>query len=382
MKVIVIGCYYSAQLDPFFESNYFKGKQNISNLLYERKLLAGLNAVVTPGDLAVFSVPHVGIYPVESKKASVAHSPIEEYVRAIDYNAFAPIKHHSQRRALEKALRAYEKTLPAEECGTVLICEAYLPYLAAADAVFGDDPRFKTIVIVPDAPRSMDNSGLVRKLLKGGYLRQTDKLLCKADGFVLFSDQMKRLPWAEGKPTIVSEGIVEPVEPTEFQKKKIVFAGKLDDINAVAELIASMAYIDDPEVSLWIYGNGNLALSSTDPRIHLCGFLSPEALKREFASAQVQVCLRKTSIKASESFPSKLFTALSYRCAVVANRFAPFNRTLEDALFITETTDPKDIAEAIERALSAKPESFDWKALLKEYSASALVANVLSMVSR
>lgn len=354
-KYIVIGSAYPPVLDDYFNQNYFKGKQNISNLIYERRLIAGMKEVLGEDGFVFYCVPNVGMYPFESKKARVTFVSPDSRIIPVQSNAWFWRKHRSQEHALERLLRSAKEQIEKDAEVRIIICEAYLPYLEAVWKVFGDvDRSIKKIVIVPDVPRTINNASWYRKLLKRNYLHRTDVLLSKADAFVLFSPQMKALKPYSLKPSIISLGLANfdrKSEGCELKKGKVVYAGKLDSMNAVEELIQAFDLVQHKDAELYLYGNGNVRVPLDNPRIHFGGFMNPEDLSRAIEDAQVRVCLRKPNEISEFSFPSKLVEALNSDAVVVANRLNSFSDDVSNYVVMPKDLAPESIAKAIDFAL-------------------------------
>jgi len=172
------------------------------------------------------------------------------------------------------------------------IAIAYLihtPYLIGLWVTKKINRDIKTVLICPDLPGYMDMS-LKEKPLKRLFKKIDyiiiSKLINSIDAFVLFSDAMKeRLPIGN-KPSIVIEGVYSQfdVELTKVEKKRsIMHAGTLHRNIGIENIIEAFKLINDKELELWIFGNGELGdyirkASEIDKRIKFFGFVSRQEL--------------------------------------------------------------------------------------------------------
>jgi glycosyltransferase involved in cell wall biosynthesis len=119
--------------------------------------------------------------------------------------------------------------------------------------------RRKAIGIITDLPQFMP----VAK--SKGMLRINQKLLDKADGYILLTQQMNEVVNKKGKPYIVLEGHVDSKmvskehKPFEDIKKKVLYAGSLSKIYGIKNLCEAFASCSKEDEELHIYGDGDYA---------------------------------------------------------------------------------------------------------------------------
>ncbi len=358
--IFVIGSIFPENLDDYFSEMYYKSKPDVSSLVYGRKLLKGFKTLTAESELVVFSVPHVGLYPLQSKRNWVDFKTTDSIYRPIKYRSAFFLKHHSQFKYLKKALKTELATLPANLEVTFVVTEAYWPYLRAIKSLKNVRQKTRICVIVPDVPEFVGSPkrSLLLRLAKRVYVRQTYSLLDSvANSYILFSPAMAKNPHFGSKPHFVSLGSSEMRQTKVSARlpKRAVFIGKLEEMNCIKTILDAMGLIKDPGMELYIAGSGPLenkvsAAAQSDRRIHYLGFVNPDKAQSLLLSASCILCLRKPDDFSAYSFPSKLTSALEIDCPVISYELPTFDENLKKCVLIPKDQSPSSLAETISLA--------------------------------
>ena len=251
---------------------------------------------------------------------------------------------------------------------------AYLihqPYMACLKKAKKLCPKTKTVLICPDLPDMMDMT-LSEKKLKA-FLKKLDmnrirKLYEKVDGYVLFAEPMKEQIPVKEKPWTVIEGVatVDDLDTTPVEKEKfMLYAGTLHKNIGVENIIKSLDYIDDPSVTLKLYGTGELEehirnVAAKNPRVTYGGFVDRNTLFEEQKRAIALVNARGTEMPFTRySFPSKTFEYLYSKTPFVTTKLAGIPQEYWEFLFSIEDNEPQTIAREINRILQTENKTLE-----------------------
>ncbi len=362
-KVFFIGGVFPESFDKYFEKKYYK-RPDVSSLLYGREFLKGLLKVVPNPKITVFSVPQVGSYPITSKKEWVHFRSNVSFLRPVNYHSAIGLRHVSQICSLKKQLRKELKTFARGEHVTIIVENAYLPYLSAVNSICKSKRfTFDITVIVPDLPEyvgKLYSKNCVLGFAKNRYVAKTYKIIDQTNcQLVLFSPAMRDRDVIGGKRNFVSCGItsLEKLIECEKKRKKLVFVGKLSSENLAKEMIDAFMLIEDSSISFDIVGDGDempyaKKAAAVDKRIHLWGFLSPTEAEAIQIQASAIIALRAPTKMSAYSFPSKLVRALVHDVPVVALDLPCYTDNIRNCLIIPQDASVKEISKAIATALS------------------------------
>jgi len=208
-------------------------------------------------------------------------------------------------RAAEQWIKAH----PGDK--TILIYSLYPPFLEAADHIKRHYPEVRVCVIVTDLPGKY---GVRRKKLKTWYDSRSLGLLQRVDSFVLLTEQMT-IPLQVGdRPYVVVEGICNEkgsLSESGEKKKAVLYAGSLNPVYGILDLVEAFEKLEDPDCALWICGKGGAEeeicrRAAADPRIQYKGYLSKQEIYALQARAAVLVNPRRNEGEYTKySFPSK-----------------------------------------------------------------------------
>ncbi len=191
--------------------------------------------------------------------------------------------------------------------------------------------------------------------------KYTEKIVLKFDAFVLYTKQMAGCLKIT-KPYIVMEGILdtsmyldsESVERTVTTDRKIIlYTGTLAKQYGILRLVESMKYIDDADIELHLYGDGD-ALPNIkeaalhDKRIVYKGWVDKQTIMSSLRNAMVLVNPR--SVDDGEfteySCPSKILEYLLSGTPSIICKLPGIPDEYFKHFFITDGS-PKDIARSI-----------------------------------
>jgi glycosyltransferase involved in cell wall biosynthesis len=167
-------------------------------------------------------------------------------------------------------------------------------------------------------------------------------------------------------------------------KMRLLFIGRLDPVKGIENLLEALKRLDDPSISLAIYGNGNVQYASSlkqcaerlgllGSRVNFFGQVDGDAKISAFLNADVSVYPSY-----SESFAMTIAESLAHGVPVIASRDTPW-KSLEDkncGLWVDNT--PGSLAEAVQairrmdlvemgkRGWEWMTAEFDWKSIAGE----------------
>lgn len=146
-----------------------------------------------------------------------------------------------------------------EEKVTILVYSLIYPYLKAAIDLKKMYPNVQICCIVLDLPEYFgDSTSLLYRFLGNLETKRIYSLVPSVDSFVLLTKYMREKLNVGLRPSLLLEGIYNPVciVPQKKRKKTILYTGKLDIRFGIRDLIKAFNDIDDSEFVLWICGFG------------------------------------------------------------------------------------------------------------------------------
>jgi len=177
----------------------------------------------------------------------------------------------------------------------------HAPFIYALKYAKRINPDIRTCVIVPDLPEMMNlqkRSNPIKSALKYADTRLIYKNLKKIDYYVLLTRHMKDYLHLEDDRCDIIEGIVSESELRQFlimrkpitESKAILYAGTLNYIYGVMDLVNAFMKIDNSQIQLWICGNGEAAsqikkAARQDKRIIYFGNLDKDSLNELYGKA-------------------------------------------------------------------------------------------------
>lgn len=187
----------------------------------------------------------------------------------------------------------------------------------------------------------------------------------KFDGYIFFSEEMKKIVKYQNKPTMVLEGIAPEIlkEPVIKKKNIVMYAGGLASDNKIPELLGYCTEIE--EISeIWICGNGPdekrvKEISLTDSRIKYFGRLSNERVLELEEKAKILINFRSPDEELTKySFPSKILEYISSGSLVLSTKLLGIPSEYFDYIIPIDYIDKEKIKETLRKSLQLKDEQY------------------------
>ena len=337
------------------------GAGAVSGSLFEQSMIEGLEALGHTVDILSDYPYALGANPHARIEWAHREGAADLLVKTIDTPYLSLFyKEHTLRRAVREKLAAHTYDVAV----AYLIHQPYMSALAYAKRLC---PTLRTVLICPDLPDMMDMS-LGEKPLKA-FLKRIDggrvaRLYRKMDGFVLFADAMRERIDLHDAPTTVIEGVatVDGLDTTPVPREKfLLYAGTLHKNIGIETIIDSLAYINDPEVTLRLYGTGELEgyireAAARDARVVYGGFIDRVTLFELEKRALALVNARNPQDAYTRySFPSKTFEYLYSGTPFVTTRLAGVPHEYARHLYEADAPTPTAIAAVVNTLLATDP---------------------------
>jgi glycosyltransferase involved in cell wall biosynthesis len=228
-----------------------------------------------------------------------------------------------------------------------------------------------------------------RTFLKGPIVRSADTVTAISSALVKIAGELGRKD-----VTLISNGIdLNMLKQARDKHAKIdgriLYVGRLEPMKGIDTLLDAFAPIADahPEAHLVIVGGGSLRVSLESRKIDLVragrisfrGYLSPEKVANEFASASIFCGLSR-----SEALGNVFLEAQAAGCAVIGTTVGGIPDIVHHAKtgLLVSPDDVKGAAEALKQLLSDESlraklseageknaEAYDWNAVSEQYRA-------------
>lgn len=171
--------------------------------------------------------------------------------------------------------------------------------------------KIPIFTIVTDLPNMMYRNSIMRKI--------ANNLFNMFDGFILLTEQMNKKVNAKNKPYIVAEGHVDSrINSISFDdkyekagKKVIIYAGAVEKLYGIKELVEGFILAKLPNCELWIFGDGDFCeelreIANNSKSIKYMGICDNQEVVECEQKASLLVNPRPTKPEYTKySFPSK-----------------------------------------------------------------------------
>lgn len=270
-----------------------------------------------------------------------------EYVTVLN---FPVVKH------LMTFLSAFFKTVFAKR-NTVVLYDVLTVSLSYGALLGAKLTRKKAIGIITDLPQFMP----IAK--SKGMLRINQRLLDKADGYILLTQQMNNVVNKKGKPYIVLEGHVDSKmvskehKPFEDIKKKVLYAGSLSKIYGIKNLCEAFAFCSKEDEELHIYGDGDYVPELTElikGRTNI--FYHGNRPNYEVVQSELESVLlvnpRPTEGEYTKfSFPSKTLEYMVSGTPVLSAHLEGIPKEYDEFLYYFDDKDPEGLKKSLREIL-------------------------------
>lgn len=315
MKVLYLGCFCEPTISTFIKE-CTKGVITVSATTFQKALLAGCNECGIRPDYIV-NVPDIGSFPFRCNNLFFSKSKFE-YASIKGVNAsFFNVTYLKKCSIYHTIMREAKLWLNKnrEEKVTILVYSLIYPYLKAAIDLKKMYPNVQICCIVLDLPEYFgDSTSLLYRFLGNLETKRIYSLVPSVDSFVLLTKYMREKLNVGLRPSLLLEGIYNPVciVPQKKRKKTILYTGKLDIRFGIRDLIKAFNDIDDSEFVLWICGFGLDRIfveeaAKKDKRIIYWGVVEQKHVFEMQQQATLLVNPRKGHEEYTKySFPSKI----------------------------------------------------------------------------
>ena len=199
----------------------------------------------------------------------------------------------------------------------------------------------------------------IRDKLRKIYKKAVHAIEGNYDGYILFSQPMNELVNPHDKPWCVMEGFFNPDDLNlenvkKFKKFTLVYAGTIIESVGLQNLVEAFQYIDDPDIELRIYGEGEYKerlwdLCKNDPRIRLYSFVEHSQLFEIEKAAHLMVNVRDPKLAYTKySFPSKTFEYLASGTPFLSTKLGCYAAEYDDYVIFIPDNQPQTIAQTVE----------------------------------
>ena len=323
--------------------SYWKVSPNLSNQNFHNKLI---HALALSYDVDVISVRSINHY---FKKQRLAAKINKENSKI--YWKYIEVR----RNKIDKFLNMYKRiefiTMPDSE---YIFVDALNLSLLKAAIKYRKKHSQKIIGVVTDNP---NNISFLKKKYKAKLLELGKKL----DGYIALTPKLESLYNLDNKPSIVIDGVSEKISdflPIEVDGDYIYFGGSLMKEYGVYNLIEAFKDLDKPNLKLVICGhhvntNKLYEVIGNNPNILYLGAKSYEENLSLEKNSILAINPRPINPKIDEySIPSKTLEYLSIGALTVTVENELLKSHYGPCIIWAKSGDPKDLKEAIEKALS------------------------------
>ncbi len=224
----------------------------------------------------------------------------------------------------------------------------------------------KGITFVPflaDLPiESLENKGFIHRVLRFFFDKLTSLSILFSDRVVVLNKMAAEI-FAPGKDFLCIEGGCGDEDINRYcalskKRKNIVYTGALTAYSGIRELVAAMAYVEDEECFLEIYGSGPLEeevllKARTQKNVVFLGVKSHREILEIQSNAYLLINTRPVDDPISKvTFPSKIFEYMLSGTPVLTTRLTGFNRQFDDKVYFVDGVSPEEIALGIKNVLT------------------------------
>ena len=252
-----------------------------------------------------------------------------------------------------------EKCIKREGTPDVIMAFNLFPQTGTPLLTIGEKYHIPVVSLLADLP--IDDAAKRSKFMSGWrkvFDRITANNIAKCNNIIALNQNAVDIYNPNANSIIVDGGIDineytavnEVISPN---RKNIVYAGSLVKYNGIKALINMMDLIDDAEISLDIYGDGDLREfvekeSQRTERINYHGRVSSDKLNSIYQNAWLLINPRPVSDPISQvTFPSKMFEYLISGTPVLSTRLSGFSKEYESVMFFAENDSAEGLAKSV-----------------------------------
>lgn len=233
----------------------------------------------------------------------------------------------------------------------------------------------KIVTLLADLPidDTVGRKGL-SKIFRRIFDSLTQKGILSCDKIIVLNKHAAEL-YGPQIPYMIMEGgldsydINEVAEKT-YTKKNLVYSGALVEYSGIVNLIEAMQYVEDKEVILDIYGNGQIAeyvekCGNKMSNIKYHGKVDNNTMKKIQREAYLLVNPRPIDNLISRvTFPSKIFEYMVSGTPVLTTRLNGLTEDYFDKMFFVENNEPYVLGNKINEIMKLPSSDLEKKALV------------------
>lgn len=242
----------------------------------------------------------------------------------------------------------------------IFICDILNTTISTTTLILSKIFKFQCWAIVTDLPRDMQKNKKIN-----------EKMQTKYDGYILITEEMNKIVNPKNKPHIVIEGLVdigESAENNEVQKlspRVIMYAGGLYERYGVKTLIEAFGNIQNNNVKLDLYGDGDLVpyiQSIENKKIDFHGVVTNDKIVEAEKKATLLVNPRFTSEEYTKySFPSKNMEYMVSGTPVLTTKLPGMPEEYYNYVYLIEDETQRGMQKCLETLLGLNEDELDKK---------------------
>ena len=242
----------------------------------------------------------------------------------------------------------------------IFICDILNTTISTTTLILSKIFKFQCWDIVTDLPRDMQKNKKIN-----------EKMQTKYDGYILITEEMNKIVNPKNKPHIVIEGLVdirESAENNEVQKSSprvIMYAGGLYERYGVKTLIEAFCNIQNNNVKLDLYGDGDLVpyiKSIENEKIGFHGVVTNDKIVEAEKKATLLVNPRFTSEEYTKySFPSKNMEYMVSGTPVLTTKLPGMPEEYYNYVYLIEDETQRGMQKCLETLLGLNEDELDKK---------------------
>lgn len=242
----------------------------------------------------------------------------------------------------------------------IFICDILNTTISTTTLILSKIFKFQCWAIVTDLPRDMQKNKKIN-----------EKMQTKYDGYILITEEMNKIVNPKNKPHIVIEGLVdirESAENNEVQKSSprvIMYAGGLYERYGVKTLIEAFCNIQNNNVKLDLYGDGDLVpyiKSIENEKIGFHGVVTNDKIVEAEKKATLLVNPRFTSEEYTRySFPSKNMEYMVSGTPVLTTKLPGMPEEYYNYVYLIEDETQRGMQKCLETLLGLNEDELDKK---------------------
>ncbi len=255
MKIVFLGYAVNVKEAEGLSGVSIAGNKMQINVLYELSKYQDLN-------LDILTIYPVALWPKDKKNLFVKEKKIklfdDTFAQRISFLNLPLIKQ------IWQTLSLFIAALKVVDKDTFVFTFNMFPQVGLPASWLKKIKKCKVCSLLADLPIDDNtvNKSLIRKFFRYVFDFFTKRAIKKCDKLIVLN-KYAAMKFAPGIPYLVVEGgvageLIKPLQSVEHRQKVIVYSGALTEYSGILPMIDAMNSVDDPEISLEIYGDGVL----------------------------------------------------------------------------------------------------------------------------